>query len=86
MNQAEVVLGTVGQRALESDPDKRVIDVMDEAPNTYRPDVRPESLLETMEEDDFDSALVTTLEGKLVGLFEKRSVIDLKEEKVAEKS
>ena len=84
VNQAEVVLGTVGQRALESDPDQRVIDVMDEAPSTYRPDVRPETLLEKMQEDDFESALVTTSEGKLVGLFEKRSIIDLTEERAAE--
>lgn len=84
VNQAGVVLGTLGERALESEPDQRVIDVMDEAPSTYRPDVRPESILEKMQEDDFESALVTTLEGKLVGLFEKQSIIDLREEKAAE--
>lgn len=81
-----MVLGTVGQPALESDPDKRVVDVMDEGPSTYRPDVRPGKLADKMEEDDFESALVTTLEGKLVGLFEKQSIVDLRQDKAAEKT
>jgi len=85
VNQADVVLGTIGRHALESDPEAKAIDVMQEAPSTYRPDVRPEKLMD-MEESEFDSALVTTLEGKLVGLLEKQSIIDLREEKVADKS
>ena len=65
-----VVLGVLGQAQFAgAGNDRRAADVMAAGPSTYRPDVPVTELLEQLLRKRSASALVTTAEGRLVGLF-----------------
>jgi CBS domain-containing protein len=68
VNETRVVLGRLGRRALHADDDASVEDAMTEGPSTVRPSIGTSALLERMRPDDLASLLITTPDGRLVGL------------------
>jgi hypothetical protein len=63
-----VVLGLVPTEALGHDPSAPVEDLMSSGPSTFRPSVPCRELASYLAEKDEAHALVTTLDGALVGL------------------
>ena len=69
VNEEGIVLGLLRKQALAAEPDRRVADVMQPGPKTFRPNLTLEELITYMREHDIKSnALVTTHEGRLVGV------------------
>ena len=69
VNEDGIVLGLLRKQALAAEPDRRVEDVMQSSPKTFRPNVTLEELLTYMREHNMQTnALVTTLEGRLLGV------------------
>ena len=62
-----VVIGRVRGRALATDPNARIEDVMQSGPSTIRPDTLLETVVETLRDSDLKSTLVTDPEGRLIG-------------------
>ncbi len=67
-NDEGVVLGRLGERALLTDPDGLVEQVMESGPTTTRPDDPLEAITERLRGRGVDSILVTTPDGRLVGI------------------
>jgi CBS domain-containing protein len=63
-----VVLGQLGRRALAGGDAVSVEDAMSEGPRTVRPNTRLDELRERLERQTLESALVTTSEGRLLGV------------------
>jgi Mg/Co/Ni transporter MgtE len=63
-----LVLGRLGRRALASDEDVSVDEVMTEGPSTVRPSARLCDLAERMRRQNLSSLPVTTSDGRLLGL------------------
>jgi CBS domain-containing protein len=70
VNQNRVVLGRVRADAWKVAPDTTIQEVMDYAPQTYRPHRLVEEITEKMGKKNLDSILVTTSDGELLGVFE----------------
>ena len=68
VNESGVVLGRLRQKTLAADPESFVETVMESGPSTIRPDVLLESITERMRERRVDSTVVTTSDGRLVGI------------------
>jgi CBS domain-containing protein len=68
VNEQRVVLGRLGRKALGSDADASVEEAMTPGPSTVRPSIGVDDLLERMRERNLTSSLVTTPDGRLVGL------------------
>ena len=68
VNDGGVVLGRLGRKAIGSDDDQSVEEAMTEGPSTVRPSIRLDALLKRMQSNKLNSWLVTTPDGKLVGL------------------
>src|SRR5438128_8527228 len=68
VNERRVVLGRLGRKALGSDAAVSVDEAMTPGPSTVRPSIGTEDLLERMRERNLTSYLVTTPDGRLVGL------------------
>jgi rhodanese-related sulfurtransferase/CBS domain-containing protein len=73
INPERVVLGRVRGKALDADAETPIEQVMEEGPTTTRPDTRLEDLLERMHERKVDSIIVTTLDGRLVGVLSREA-------------
>ncbi len=71
VDQERVVLGLLGPPALEGDPRAEAAQVMECAPSTYRPYAAPGSILQQLARRRAGSALVTTSDGKLLGLLRR---------------
>jgi CBS domain-containing protein len=67
-NDDGVVLGRLGRRALAREDDVSVEEAMSPGPSTVRPSLPMEELERRMEERKLTSYLVTTSDGKLVGI------------------
>ena len=65
----DVVLGILDSDALVPSSSASVEEVMRPGPATYRPDVAVQELLEKLRAKDRRRALVTTPEGRLLGVF-----------------
>ena len=76
VNAARVVLGLVEAGAAGDDPHQRVEQVMSEGPSTFRPDVDAADMTEHIQPDRPDPVLVTTSDGRLVGLADPQAVLD----------
>jgi CBS domain-containing protein len=63
-----VVLGRIGRKALASDDDVSADEAMSLGPTTVRPSIGADALLERMRGRKVNSYLVTTSDGRLVGL------------------
>jgi CBS domain-containing protein len=68
INEAGVVLGRLGRKAVASDSDESVEEAMSPGPSTVRPSIGTDALLERMRSRNLTSYLVTTPDGRLVGL------------------
>ena len=68
VNEQRVVLGRLGRNALAADTDESVEEAMTPGPSTVRPSIGTDALLERMRARNLTSYLVTTPDGRLVGL------------------
>ena len=68
VNEERIVLGRLGRRALAADDTETVEEAMSEGPSTIRPDVPLAQLLERLERQRLRAAVVTTSDGRLVGV------------------
>jgi CBS domain-containing protein len=68
VNEQGIVLGQLGRKALRADSDQTVEDAMTEGPSTVRPSIGAGALLERMTDNGLTSFVVTTADGKLVGV------------------
>ncbi|HXM52843.1 MAG TPA: CBS domain-containing protein [Candidatus Binatus sp.] len=67
-----VVLGLLRKKELEGDPNATAEQVMRPGPKTFRPNVTLEELLKSMRDHDIQTnSLVTTGEGKLLGVISR---------------
>jgi CBS domain-containing protein len=71
-NDEGVLLGSLGAGALDADPQALVEDVMESSPTTIRPDEPLEAVTERMRDQRVGSNLVTTPDGRLVGILYRR--------------
>jgi CBS domain-containing protein len=72
VNGGGIVLGILRKNALAADPARRAEEVMSPGPKTFRPDVTLEELLKFMREHDIKTnTLVTTSEGRLLGIISR---------------
>jgi hypothetical protein len=63
-----VLLGRLRRGVLEGDPAATAEDVMEAGPSTVRPDADPVELGETLRSKELRTALVSTPDGRLVGV------------------
>ena len=68
VNEHRVVLGRLGRTALAADTDESVEEAMTAGPSTVRPSIGTDALLERIRARNLTSILVTTPDGRLVGL------------------
>jgi len=69
VNDERIVLGLLRKKELDSDPSAVVEDMMKIGPKTFRPNVTLEELLDSMRKHDIQTnSLVTTLDGRLLGV------------------
>ena len=68
VNEHRVVLGRLGRTALAADTDESVEEAMTAGPSTVRPSIGTDALLERIRARNLTSILVTTSDGRLVGL------------------
>ena len=68
VNKERVVLGLLRERELASDSEATVEEVMRNGPATFRPNEPVEKLAKRMRERGSNAVLVTTSDGRLVGL------------------
>jgi predicted transcriptional regulator len=68
VNEPRVVLGWLGRGAIAADSEESVEQAMTPGPSTVRPSIGADALLERMRQRDLTSYLVTTPDGRLVGL------------------
>jgi CBS domain-containing protein len=71
VNKERVVLGRVRAKALEAEPGTPVEQVMEAGPTTVRPDARLADVVERLRAKDTRSIVVTTSDGRLVGLLKR---------------
>ena len=72
VNDSGVVLGRLRKAALSGDPDALVEAAMESGPATYRPNTLLQEVTERMRKRRVTSVLVTTSDGRLVGLLYRR--------------
>jgi predicted transcriptional regulator len=71
VNEQRVVFGRMFKTELDGDPNGRVGDVMRAGTSTFRPNVSVTEMLEYMDRRQHESSLVTTSDGRLVGLVQR---------------
>ena len=74
IDNARVVLGRLQPQRLDSGSGAVVETVMEAAPSTIRPNTPLKTALRRMQRGKTDSLLVTTSDGKLIGVLDRRSV------------
>lgn len=74
VNSEHVVLGRLRGTALDAKVKRPVEEIMEAGPTTIRPDVRLTEIAERMREKNAASVVVTTSDGRLVGLVDRASV------------
>ncbi len=68
VNDRNIVMGVIQDKSWEADPQARVSDVMRPGPRTFRPDQAPKDVTKNLRGDD-ETAIVTTSDGELLGIF-----------------
>lgn len=71
VNDERVVLGRLGRVALAQDNDEMVEEAMRPGPSTIRPNTSLANVLERLERQNLQTALVTTNDGRLVGVIRR---------------
>lgn len=73
LNPEGVVLGRIRSTALDTSDDTLVETVMEEGPTTIRPDTKLEDILGRMRNHKVESIIVTTLDGRFVGVLRRET-------------
>lgn len=73
-NEGRIVLGLLGPKALQADPQMTAEQAMENGPRTYRLDAPLDKVREHFQKADTDRVLVTTSDGKLFGLLRREDV------------
>ncbi len=68
VTHGNVVMGRLGRRAIRADDRRTIEEAMAEGPSTVRPSIGLHRLVERMRKRDLTSFVVTTSDGKLVGV------------------
>jgi Mg/Co/Ni transporter MgtE len=68
INDQNIVLGRLFDRELQLADDATVGDVMRSGPSTYRPNVKVTEIIDRVRKGNWETVLVTTPEGRLIGL------------------
>lgn len=68
VSEERVVLGLLGEKELSSDPGASAEETMRNGPATFRPDEPVEKMAKRMRERGASAVLVTTSDGRLVGM------------------
>src|SRR5215211_5448935 len=68
VNKERVVLGLLREKEFSSDPEASVEEVMRNGPTTFRPNVPAGKMARRMRERGAPTVLVTTSDGRLIGL------------------
>ena len=72
VNSERVVLGLLRKKELDGDPNATAEQVMRPGPKTFRPNVSLVELLKSMRDHDIQTnSLVTTLDGRLLGVISR---------------
>jgi CBS domain-containing protein len=74
VNEQRVVLGRLGRKKLAAESDETVAAAMTPGPSTVRPSIGADALLERIRTRNLTSLLVTTPDGRLVGLASLRDL------------
>jgi CBS domain-containing protein len=74
VNEQGVVLGRLGRRALAATAERSVEEVMTPGPSTVRPSIGGQALLERIRARNLTGFIVTTPDGRLVGLVLRRDL------------
>ena len=74
INEQRVVLGRLGRKALAADDDSSVEEAMTPGPSTVRPSIGTDALFERISSRNLTSYLVTTPDGRLVGLVRRSDI------------
>ena len=74
VNEQRVVLGRLGRSAIAGDNDDSVAESMSPGPSTVRPSIGAAALLERMRARNLTSYLVTTPDGRLVGVVRRADI------------
>ena len=70
-----IILGRLRRSAIQdAAPDATAEDVMTPGPSTVRPDTAIDELRETLEEKDLKTAIVSTPEGRLMGVVRRKDL------------
>ena len=71
VNDEQIVLGLLRRKELDADPQATAEQMMRPGPTTFRPNEQVQEMAEHMRERGARTVLVTTSEGKLVGLLRR---------------
>ena len=82
MSEQGIVLGLLREKELSSDPDVEVEQVMRNGPTTFRPNEPTGKMAKRMRERGSRTVLVTTSDGKLVGVLYREDAERLAGEQV----
>ena len=74
INHEHVVLGRLGRKALASEEEIPVRQAMSPGPSTVRPSIGTDALLERMRQRNLKTFVITTPDGRLVGLVRKEDI------------
>ena len=74
INEERIVLGLLRSQALDGDPEAAVETVMEIGPSTFRPSAQVTDVMDYLRRHDVDSAVITTSDGRLVGLLQRDQV------------
>ncbi len=83
VNGERVVLGLLREKDLTSDPGASVEDVMRDGPATFRPDAPASKMARRMSERGASAVVVTTSDGRLVGLLYRKDAERLADERAS---
>jgi Mg/Co/Ni transporter MgtE len=76
VNEHRIVLGILRSEHLKEDPGRRVEEVMQPGPSTFRPHVFITEMAEFMLNHDMASVPITTGEGELVGVLRQEDAVE----------
>lgn len=71
VSKERVVLGLLREKELAADPGATAEEAMRNGPATFRPDEPVEKVVKRMREREASALLVTTPDGKLIGLLDR---------------
>jgi hypothetical protein len=74
VNERRIVFGRMFKPELDGDPRRRVGDVMRPGTSTFRPNVSATEMREYMDRKHHETSLVTTPDGRLVGLVRREDI------------